>query len=87
MADAGLGVQVPSTPGYGGPYGPQTGPHPRMGTAPHLGNWVMREAYSHEVSSCGFWPGGGSFAEPAFYSYSYPQPAGFATAKCFAAAD
>jgi Family of unknown function (DUF5996) len=50
------------------------------GTAPHLGNWVMREAYSHEVSSCGFWPGGGSVAEPAFYSYAYPQPPGFADA-------
>jgi hypothetical protein len=50
--------------------------HP--GTAPHLGNWVMREAYSHEVSSCGFWPGGGTVTAPAFYSYTYPQPAGFA---------
>jgi hypothetical protein len=53
--------------------------HP--GTAPNLGNWVMREAYSHEVSSCGFWPGGGAVAEPAFYSYAYPQPPGFASAK------
>jgi hypothetical protein len=52
--------------------------HP--GTAPHLGNWVMREAYSHEVSSCGFWPGGGTVTTPAFYSYTYPQPAGFAAA-------
>ena len=52
--------------------------HP--GTAPHVGNWVMREAYSHEVSSCGFWPGGGAMAEAAFYAYAYPQPAGFATA-------
>jgi hypothetical protein len=53
--------------------------HP--GTAPHLANWVMREAYSHEVSSCGFWPGGGSLASPAFYSYAYPQPPGFADAS------
>ncbi|HEX3500841.1 MAG TPA: DUF5996 family protein [Stellaceae bacterium] len=53
--------------------------HP--GTAPHLGNWVMREAYSHEVSSCGFWPGGGTVTTPAFYSYAYPQPAGFAAAS------
>jgi Family of unknown function (DUF5996) len=53
-------------------------PHP--GTAPHLANWVMREAYSHEVSSCGFWPGGGTVTAPAFYSYAYPQPAGFAEA-------
>ncbi len=52
--------------------------HP--GTAPHLANWVMREAYSHEVSSCGFWPGGGAVTAPAFYSYAYPQPAGFAGA-------
>jgi hypothetical protein len=49
--------------------------HP--GTAPHLGNWVMREAYSHEVSSCGFWPGGGAMPEAAFYAYAYPQPPGF----------
>jgi hypothetical protein len=52
--------------------------HP--GTAPHLGNWVMREAYSHEVSSAGFWPGGGLVSEPCFYSYAYPSPAGFAAA-------
>ena len=39
----------------------------------------MQEAYSHEVSSCGFWPGNG-FGEAAFYSYSYPEPAGFADA-------
>jgi hypothetical protein len=53
--------------------------HP--GTAPHLANWVMREAYSHEVSSCGFWPGGGAVASPAFYAYAYPQPPGFADAS------
>jgi hypothetical protein len=53
-------------------------PHP--GTAPNLANWVMREAYSHEVSSCGFWPGGGTVTAPAFYAYAYPQPAGFAEA-------
>jgi Family of unknown function (DUF5996) len=52
--------------------------HP--GTAPNVGNWVMREAYSHEVSSCGFWPGGGAVTAPAFYSYAYPQPPGFAAA-------
>lgn len=48
--------------------------HP--GGAPNCGDWVMVEGYSHELSSCGFWPGGG--AEGAFYSYAYPQPAGFA---------
>jgi hypothetical protein len=49
-------------------------PHP--GSAPNCGPHVMREAYSHEVSSCGFWPGGS--AEGTFYSYAYPEPAGFA---------
>src|SRR6266853_4675185 len=42
---------------------------------------VTREAYSHEVSSAGFWPGNGGFGEAAFYSYAYPQPAGFGDAK------
>jgi len=50
--------------------------HP--GGIPNLPDWVTREAYSHEVSSCGFWPGGGSISYPAFYSYAYPEPAGFA---------
>lgn len=48
-------------------------PHP--GGAPNCGDWVMVEGYSHELSSCGFWPGGGD--EGAFYSYAYPVPAGF----------
>ncbi|GAA1497770.1 DUF5996 family protein [Paeniglutamicibacter kerguelensis] len=47
--------------------------HP--GGAPNCADWVMVEAYSHEVSSCGFWPGGGE--EGAFYSYAYPEPEGF----------
>ena len=46
----------------------------------NLPDAVTREAYSHEVSSAGFWPGGGPIDEPAFYSYAYPQPAGFAEA-------
>jgi hypothetical protein len=45
--------------------------------APNLATWVAREAYSHECSSCGFWPGGGPVPEPVFYSYAYPEPAGF----------
>jgi hypothetical protein len=49
-------------------------PHP--GGAPNCGDWVMVEGYSHELSSCGFWPGGGR--EGAFYAYAYPEPAGFA---------
>lgn len=52
--------------------------HP--GGAPNVGDWVMREAYSQEVSSAGFWAGGGAVDEPAFYSYAYPEPAGFAEA-------
>jgi len=43
---------------------------------PNVGRSVMFEAYSHEVSSCGFWPGTG-LGEPAFYSYAYPEPEGF----------
>jgi hypothetical protein len=41
---------------------------------------ITREAYSHEVCSCGFWPGGGSVREPAFYAYAAPAPEGFASA-------
>jgi hypothetical protein len=47
--------------------------HP--GGAPNCADWVMVEGYSHELSSCGFWPGGGQ--EGAFYAYAYPEPAGF----------
>ncbi len=50
-------------------------PHP--GGAPGVADAVMREAYSHEVSSAGFWPGGGGIDFPAFYSYAYPTPDGF----------
>jgi hypothetical protein len=42
---------------------------------------MMQEAYSHEVSSAGFWPGGGDIKGPAFYSYTTPEPAGFKTYK------
>jgi hypothetical protein len=52
--------------------------HP--GGIPNLPDWVAREAYSHEVSSAGFWPGGGPIPYPAFYSYAYPEPPGFAEA-------
>ena len=47
------------------------------GKAPGLAPEVMQEAYSHEVSSAGFWPGGGGVDYPAFYSYAYPAPAAF----------
>ena len=53
-------------------------PHP--GGVPNLPDRVAREAYSHEVSSCGFWPGGGPIAYPVYYSYAYPEPEGFAQA-------
>jgi hypothetical protein len=51
-------------------------PHP--GGAPHCGPHVMLEAYSHEVSSAGYWPGGDG--EGVFYSYAYPEPEGYRTA-------
>jgi hypothetical protein len=54
-------------------------PHP--GGIPHLPDDVVREAYSHEVSSAGFWPGGGPIDYAAFYSYAYPVPEGFAGAR------
>jgi len=47
---------------------------------------ITREAYSHEVSSVGFWPGGGNVAGPAFYSYAAPEPKGFREAKVLPAA-
>lgn len=50
--------------------------HP--GGIPNLPDAVTREAYSHEVSSAGFWPGGGGIDEPCFYAYAYPAPEGFA---------
>ena len=57
-------------------------PAPRHpGGVPHLPNAVAQEAYSHEVSSAGFWPGGGGPIDyAAFYSYAYPAPEGFAAA-------
>jgi hypothetical protein len=53
-------------------------PAPAHPGAPNLARFVAVEAYSHEVSSCGFWPGGGPIDEPIFYSYAYPEPKGFA---------
>jgi hypothetical protein len=49
--------------------------HP--GGYPNLPDRVTREAYSHEVSSSGFWPGGGALTDAVFYSYAYPEPPGF----------
>jgi hypothetical protein len=53
--------------------------HP--GGVPNLPDFVAREAYSHEVSSCGFWPGGGPVPYASFYSYAYPEPPGFSAAS------
>ena len=52
--------------------------HP--GGVPGLPDAVTREAYSHEVSSAGFWPGSEAYPDAAFYSYAYPAPDGFAAA-------
>ena len=59
-------------------------PHP--GGVPSLPDAVAREAYSHEVSSAGFWPGNDAFPHAVFYSYAYPQPSGFREAPVPAAA-
>ncbi|MGH6768436.1 MAG: DUF5996 family protein [Xanthobacteraceae bacterium] len=53
--------------------------HP--GGVPNMPDAVAQEAYSHEVSSAGFWPGGGPLDYPAYYSYAYPAPEGFADAR------
>jgi Family of unknown function (DUF5996) len=53
--------------------------HP--GGIPHLPDPITREAYSHEVSSCGFWPGNDQVPQPLFYSYAYPEPNGFSRAR------
>ena len=53
--------------------------HP--GGIPGLPDAITREAYSHEVSSAGFWPGGGPVDYPAFYSYAYPAPQGFSAQR------
>ena len=54
----------------------RTAPAPG-GVTPNVASWVMAEAYSHEVSSCGFWPGNGGYGRAAFYVYAYPEPPGY----------
>ena len=51
----------------------RTAPPPK-GHTPNVADWVMAEAYSHECSSCGFWPGNGGFGRAAYYVYAYPEP-------------
>jgi hypothetical protein len=58
----------------------RTAPPPTSVT-PHVASWVMAEAYSHEVSSCGFWPGNGGYGRAAFYVYAYPEPVGYGAAR------
>ena len=57
--------------------------HP--GGAPNCADWVMQEAYSHELASAGFWPGTG-FGEAAFYAYAWPEPPGYRERKLAPAA-
>ena len=58
--------------------------HP--GGVPNLPDAIAQEAYSHEVSSAGFWPGGSGIDDAAFYSYAYPAPTAFATTNVLPAA-
>ena len=58
----------------------RTAPPPK-GHTPYVADWVMAEAYSHECSSCGFWPGNGGFGYPAYYVYAYPEPPGYGDTK------
>lgn len=59
--------------------GREAPPHP--GGVPFLPDWVAQEAYSHEVSSAGFWAGGEQYPHAIFYSYAYPEPAGLSAAS------
>lgn len=62
-------------------------PAPRHpGGAPNCADYVMVEAYSHECSSAGFWPGGGPVEEAAFYAYAYPEPSGYSASAVLPAA-
>jgi uncharacterized protein DUF5996 len=54
---------------------------PLKGETPNVAKWVMDEAYSHEVSSCGFWPGNGGYGRAAFYVYAYPEPDGYGATR------
>jgi hypothetical protein len=54
---------------------------PPTARQPNVAQWVNAEAYSHEVCSCGFWPGNGGYGKPAFYAYAYPEPKNYAEAR------
>jgi Family of unknown function (DUF5996) len=63
----------------------RTAPPPK-GHTPGVADWVMAEAYSHECSSCGWWPGNGGLGYPAFYVYAYPEPTGYGDTRLKTAA-
>jgi hypothetical protein len=54
----------------------RTAPPPKSHT-PGVADWIMAEAYSHECSSCGWWPGNGGLGHASFYVYAYPEPPGY----------
>src|SRR5262245_39736857 len=54
---------------------------PSGGSVPNLPDAVTQDAYSHEVSSAGFWPGGQGIKYPAYYSYASPSPPGFSSGR------
>jgi hypothetical protein len=54
---------------------------PPQGTTPNVATRVMAEAYSHECSSCGFWPGNGGYGRAAFYVYAYPEPENYGATR------
>jgi hypothetical protein len=58
----------------------RTAPPPK-GHTPNVADWAMAEAYSHECSSCGFWPGNGGFGRAAYYVYAYPEPDSYGGAR------
>ena len=58
----------------------RTAPPPK-GHTPHVADSMIAEAYSHEVSSCGFWPGNGGYGRAAFFVYAYPEPAGYGATR------
>jgi hypothetical protein len=58
----------------------RTAPPLKSNATPNVAAWVMNEAYSHECSSVGFWPGNGGYGKAAFYAYAYPEPEGFGAA-------
>jgi hypothetical protein len=59
----------------------RTAPPLQGSRTPNVALWVMNEAYSHECSSVGFWPGNGGYGKAAFYAYAYPEPEGFGAEK------